>query len=360
MVNVTKYTAASGALVFATGTNYWNRGLDRNAQGDGEPNLNIQQATTNVLSDMGVQPASPDADIVLDANSPPRVILTSPGDASTGAAVDVSPVGVFSRTMNASTINSSTVSLRTQAGVVVPSTITYNAATRRVTIDPTANLALQTTYVARITTGAHATDGTPLEAQAQWTFTTADPPPPPTVTTTFPAGNATGVNPAVAVTATFSRGHGPGHDHHVQLPAHRPWRNTVARPRWPTTRPPSAPRSPRPPRWRSTRPTRATLTTAITAADGTALAAPVTSGFSTWAQPPPAPTVTADHPDRRRDRRRGRRPHLRDVLAGHGRRHGHDPDGDPHDARRPGRPGRGHLRGLHPARDHHADGPARA
>ena len=158
---------------------------------------------------MGVLPASPDAEIVLDANSPPRVILTSPGDASTGVAVDASPVAVFSRTMNAATITSTTVSLRTQAGVVVPSTITYNAATRRVTIDPTASLALQTTYVARITTGAQATDGTPLEAQAQWTFTTADPPPPPTVTTTFPASNATGVNPSAVVTATFSRAMDP-------------------------------------------------------------------------------------------------------------------------------------------------------
>ncbi len=61
MVNVTKYTAASGALVFATGTNHWNRGLAATRPATASPNLNIQQVTTNVLSDMGVQPASPDS-----------------------------------------------------------------------------------------------------------------------------------------------------------------------------------------------------------------------------------------------------------------------------------------------------------
>ncbi len=295
VVNVTKYTAASGALVFATGTNYWNRGLDRNGNGDGEPNLNIQQATTNVLSDMGVLPASPDPEIVLDANSPPRVILTSPGDASTGVDVDASPVAVFSRTMNAATITSSTVSLRTQAGAVVPSTITYNAATRRVTIDPTASLALQTTYVARITTGAQATDGTPLTAQAQWTFTTADPPPPPTVTTTFPAGNATGVNPSAAVTATFSRAMAPATITASSFRLTGPGGGAVAATVSYDATAQRATLTPTSPLALNTAYT-ASLTTAVTAADGTALAAGVSFGFSTWAQPPPAPTVTQTTP----------------------------------------------------------------
>ena len=294
VVNVTKYTAASGALVFATGTNNWNRGLDVDTNGDGEPNLNIQQATTNVLSDMGVLPASPDPAIVLDANSPPRVILTSPGDTSTGVAVDTSPVAVFSRTMNAATITSSTVSLRTQAGVVVPSTITYNAATRRVTIDPTASLALQTTYVARITTGAQATDGTPLQAQAQWTFTTADPPPPPTVTTTFPASNATGVNPSVAVTATFSRAMNPATITASSFRLTGPGGAVAATVSYDATAQ-RATLTPSSALALNTAYT-ASLTTAVTAADGTALAAAVSFGFSTWAQPPPPPTVTQTTP----------------------------------------------------------------
>jgi hypothetical protein len=70
--HVVKYTAPSGALVFTTGTNYWARGLARNIFGQGEPNLIIQQTTTNVLADMGVHPVTPAADITLDEGSADR------------------------------------------------------------------------------------------------------------------------------------------------------------------------------------------------------------------------------------------------------------------------------------------------
>jgi Domain of unknown function (DUF4082)/Malectin domain/Bacterial Ig-like domain len=72
-VHVVKYTASSGALVFNAGTNFWARGLARNDDGLGEPDLIIQQTTTNVLADMGVLPETPSSEIVLDnpANRPP-------------------------------------------------------------------------------------------------------------------------------------------------------------------------------------------------------------------------------------------------------------------------------------------------
>ena len=66
---VTKYTAPSGALVFATGTNHWSRGLALNAAGVGDPDQRIQQVTTNVLADMGAQPQTPASGIVLDSGS---------------------------------------------------------------------------------------------------------------------------------------------------------------------------------------------------------------------------------------------------------------------------------------------------
>ena len=89
-VHTVKYTAASGALVFSTGTNHWNRGLAANAAGAGEPNQIIQQITTNVLADMGAVPQTPAGDIVLDAPTadgrmprrasapPPRAPTASP------------------------------------------------------------------------------------------------------------------------------------------------------------------------------------------------------------------------------------------------------------------------------------------
>jgi hypothetical protein len=70
--NVTKYIAASGALIFNTGTNQWNRGLAPNATGVGEPDVRIQQITTNVLADMGAQPQTPTTGIVLDNGTATR------------------------------------------------------------------------------------------------------------------------------------------------------------------------------------------------------------------------------------------------------------------------------------------------
>jgi hypothetical protein len=59
MAHVVKYLGPKGSLVFATGTNRWNRGLGPNADGVGQPVAEIEQATTNVLLDMGVVPPAP-------------------------------------------------------------------------------------------------------------------------------------------------------------------------------------------------------------------------------------------------------------------------------------------------------------
>jgi PKD repeat protein len=60
LVNAVKYKAASGALVFASGTMEWARGLSN------EPDPRIQQATYNIFSDMGVQPVTPEEELTLD------------------------------------------------------------------------------------------------------------------------------------------------------------------------------------------------------------------------------------------------------------------------------------------------------
>src|SRR4029077_13318491 len=81
--NITKYVAPSGALVFNTGTNHWNRGLAPNAVGVGEPDSRIQQVTTNALADMGATPTTPTAGIVLDGGPIARPNAPLDVDAST-------------------------------------------------------------------------------------------------------------------------------------------------------------------------------------------------------------------------------------------------------------------------------------
>jgi PKD repeat protein len=81
-VNAVKYRAASGAWVFAAGTNQWSLGLDDHR---------ISQATYNIFSDMGVQPVTPDPSIVIDAataGQPPVASFTAPsGTVNTGVPI---------------------------------------------------------------------------------------------------------------------------------------------------------------------------------------------------------------------------------------------------------------------------------
>jgi hypothetical protein len=56
---MTLYRAASGALVFSAGTARWPWGLDGQHDGQGfAPDVRMQQATVNLLADMGVQPVT--------------------------------------------------------------------------------------------------------------------------------------------------------------------------------------------------------------------------------------------------------------------------------------------------------------
>lgn len=62
--HVTRYMTTDGTIVFAAGTNHWSWGLAIY-----EPNPIIQQVTYNLLSDMGVQPASPADTLMLEDGS---------------------------------------------------------------------------------------------------------------------------------------------------------------------------------------------------------------------------------------------------------------------------------------------------
>lgn len=113
--NLTLYRHASGALVFSAGTVHWGWALDEvhdDPDGAGAPvDMNIQQATVNLLADMdalpatlqdGLQPASGSQDVVAPAAS---ISWPAPGDVATiyrevviaGEAIDEgggAPVGV--------------------------------------------------------------------------------------------------------------------------------------------------------------------------------------------------------------------------------------------------------------------------
>ncbi len=85
--HLTLYRAPSGALVFGGGTVQWAWGLDSNHdEGNGAPDVRMQQATVNLFADMGAQPATIQSGLVPATKStdstPPTSTITSPAPGS--------------------------------------------------------------------------------------------------------------------------------------------------------------------------------------------------------------------------------------------------------------------------------------
>jgi hypothetical protein len=97
---LTLYRHASGALVFGAGTVQWSWGLDATHDRAGTPaDARIQQATVNLLADMGVQPVTLQAGLVKASASsdstPPTSTITAP---AAGASLTVGTVVTVSGT----------------------------------------------------------------------------------------------------------------------------------------------------------------------------------------------------------------------------------------------------------------------
>ena len=116
-----------------------------------------------------------------DPLTPPTVISETPATGSTLICPN-SPIvaATFTKSMNPTTLNTTTFTLTGPAGAAVTGTVTYTDATKTATFTPTLSLAASSTFTATITTGAVDVYGNPLAAPFTWTFTTsaACPPPP--------------------------------------------------------------------------------------------------------------------------------------------------------------------------------------
>jgi methionine-rich copper-binding protein CopC len=156
-------------------------------------------------------------DVVFNSGSvadttPPTVATTTPSNGATGVSTGASVSAVFSETIDAATLTSSTFTLRnTSSGAAVTSSIGWDAATRTATLTPGAPLAAGTSWTAAIVGGGSDprvkdAAGNALAATVQWAFTTATAgdTTPPTITATSPSSGATGVSATANITVTFS------------------------------------------------------------------------------------------------------------------------------------------------------------
>jgi hypothetical protein len=122
--------------------------------------------------------------------TPPQVISVDPVDGATGIAPGANITATFSETMDASTtdgdpsmINGTTfklVKLNTDGTTTgVTAVISYDAATKKATLDPSSNLSLGRTYKATVTSGAQDLAGNALDQNStlagnqprNWKFT---------------------------------------------------------------------------------------------------------------------------------------------------------------------------------------------
>jgi len=137
--------------------------------------------------------------------SAPTVTSVSPASGATDVAVNTLVTATFNMAMNASTITTSSFTLK--AGTTpVSGSVAYNSSTYTATFTPGANLSYSTAYTATLSTAITNTYGTPLASAYSWSFTTASAPDttPPMVASTSPVANATGVAISTTVSATFS------------------------------------------------------------------------------------------------------------------------------------------------------------
>ncbi|CAH0279724.1 hypothetical protein SRABI83_03887 [Arthrobacter sp. Bi83] len=114
----------------------------------------------------------------------------------------VSQTGNVTATFNEpiSGLSAARFTLKNAAGAIVAAPVTWTAATRVATLNPTATLAADKRHTASLTAGLTDLAGNPL-APSSWVFTTG---PRPVMATRTPAVNATGVSRTANVTVTIS------------------------------------------------------------------------------------------------------------------------------------------------------------
>ena len=119
-----------------------------------------------------------------------------------GEAIDVATAVTATLSEPVTGVSGTSFVLVDAAGTAVPATVTYSAATRTATLDPTANLAYGTTYTAEVSSGVADASGNPLTATS-WTFTTSVDATAPVVAARTPSAGLTDVPTTGSVTATF-------------------------------------------------------------------------------------------------------------------------------------------------------------
>ena len=223
----------------------------------------------------------------------PSVVL-SPANGATGVSPNVAITATFSEAVDASTVNTTNLTLRvTSSGTNVPGTLTYNATTRVATFTPSAPLAQSTSYTFSVN-GVRDTQGNTMTGPVTAAFTTGDLTAP-TVAGVVPTSDAIGIATNTTVQVTFSEAMNAATINSTNIEL----RNSVTNALVPATVTYASNVATLTPTGPLSNATRYTLTvkTGVTDASGNPLAAQFVSSFTTVPLPDStAPTIIARTP----------------------------------------------------------------
>lgn len=144
--------------------------------------------------------------------TPPVVTSSTPASGAV-VATNSTVTATFNEDMDTSTINGTTVFLRTASGGAVAATVTYSSSTRTATLTPSAALAASTSYTATVKGGgadprAKDLQGTAMSADYSWSFSTQGTTPPPTPPPTGGLVAAWAFNEGTGTSAADASGNG--------------------------------------------------------------------------------------------------------------------------------------------------------
>jgi len=138
------------------------------AGGNAFPTASYQ--STNYWVDAVFSPSGPDT-------TPPAVSAKTPAAGATGVSIGSAVTVTFNEPMDAATITGSSIELRNAANALVPASVSYDAASRKATLQPSAALAASTVHTATVKGGTvdprvKDVAGNAMAANVSWSFTT--------------------------------------------------------------------------------------------------------------------------------------------------------------------------------------------
>ena len=141
---------------------------------------------------------------VVSDSTAPSITSTLPANGANSIPISNNITLTFSEEMDATTINSTNISVVDSSGTGVSGVVSYSS--QVATFNPSSDLSYFTVYTVTVGTGVKDSAGNALASSSSWNFTTSSAPDTtaPTISSTSPTSGADNVSVSANITITFS------------------------------------------------------------------------------------------------------------------------------------------------------------